>query len=83
MLFREDLFWRQRAKLYWAKESDSNYMFFFPPQDKSNGRRKKNFIGKLEMSSGTVVDDENLIEQEVISYFENVYSSKQDLRRGD
>ena len=35
------------------------------------------------MSSGTVVDDENLIEQEVISYFENVYSSKQDLRRGD
>lgn len=83
MLFREDLFWRQRAKLDWAKESDSNYILFFSPQDKLMEEEKRTFIKKLEMSSGTVVDDENLIEQEVISYFENVYSRKQDLRQGD
>ena len=37
--------------------------------------RKRNFIEKIEVANGLVVEDEMIIEQEIISFYEKLYTS--------
>ncbi|PRQ36601.1 putative RNA-directed DNA polymerase [Rosa chinensis] len=79
LALREEIFWRQRAKLKWAKEGDNNTRFF---HKLVNGRRKRNVIEKLELSNGIVVEEEDLIEEEIIRFYKNLYSSKEEVSFG-
>ena len=71
LVFREEIYWSQRAKPKWAREGDSNTSFFHKIVD---GRKKRNFIEKIEIS-GLVVEEEALIEEEIINFYKKLYSS--------
>lgn len=70
--FQEESRWRQRAKLVWAKEGDNNTSFF---HKMVNGRRKRNFIERIEVDNGLLEENESIIEQDIISFYKNLYSS--------
>ncbi|KAK9927793.1 hypothetical protein M0R45_024959 [Rubus argutus] len=79
LLFNEEMLWRQRAKIKWAKEGDSNTKFF---HCLATGRRKINLIEKLVVEGGRVVEDAESIELELIQYYKNLYSSSNQEIRG-
>ncbi|KAK9934053.1 hypothetical protein M0R45_021214 [Rubus argutus] len=72
LVFREEIYWSQRAKPKWAREGDSNTSFFHKIV---NGRRKRNFIERIELSSGLVVEEEALIQEEIINFYKKLYSN--------
>lgn len=49
LVFKEQILWKQRAKLKWAKEGDINSKFFHRV---ALGKRRKNFIKSLEIGQG-------------------------------
>lgn len=73
LALREEIFWRQKAKLTWAK-GVNNTRFF---HKLVNGRKKRNLIERLELSNGSVVEDKALIEEEIIGFYKNLYSSQE------
>lgn len=79
LLFNEEMLWRQRAKIKWAKEGDNNTKFF---HCLATGRRKINLIEKLVVEGGRVVEDAESIELEMIQYYKNLYSSSNQEIRG-
>ncbi|VVA41200.1 PREDICTED: RNA-directed DNA polymerase, partial [Prunus dulcis] len=72
LVHKEEVKWRQRGKIQWARDGDSNTKFFHRI---ASGRRKRNFIQKLEVAGGGVVVSEGEIELEIINFFKNLYSS--------
>jgi hypothetical protein len=59
---REEIMWRQRARVQWLEEGDKNTKFF---HQKANMRRKKNRLERLTRPNGTVCD--NLDELEAMT----------------
>ncbi|XP_020420593.1 uncharacterized protein LOC18774736 [Prunus persica] len=72
LVHKEEVKWRQRGKIQWARDGDSNTKFFHRI---ASGRRKRNFIQKLEVAGDGVVVSEGEIELEIINFFKNLYSS--------
>ncbi|KAL8516097.1 hypothetical protein ACS0TY_014684 [Phlomoides rotata] len=56
LLIREDIHWKQRAKIFWLKDGDTNTKFF---HNMASMRRKKNRISKLRDVNGDWVDSQN------------------------
>ncbi|XP_028112207.1 uncharacterized protein LOC114310430 [Camellia sinensis] len=71
LVFREHIFWGQRAKLKWAKEGDTNFRFFHRV---ALGKRMKNFIKNLEVGQGVVVSKDEFIVMEIFNFYSNLYS---------
>ena len=69
---REEIHWRQKAKVKWVKEGDCNSKFFHKV---ANGRRNKKFIKVLENERGLVLNKAESITEEILLYFEKLYSS--------
>ena len=69
---REEIHWRQKAKLKWVKKGDCNSKFFHKV---ANDRRNKKFIKFLENERGLVLDNSESITEEILLYFEKLYSS--------
>lgn len=42
-------------------------------------KKKRNFIEKLKLASGVVIEEDSLIQQEIIGYFENLYLSDEEV----
>jgi len=66
LLAQEEEFWKQRAKVYWLKDSDTNSRFFHAM---ASAKKRRNTINSLKGGDGETV----LVQQELcgvaINYF--------------
>ncbi|RVW26228.1 Transposon TX1 uncharacterized 149 kDa protein [Vitis vinifera] len=69
---REEIHWRQKAKVKWVKDGDCNSKLFHKV---ANGRRNRNFIKFLENERGLVLDNSESITEEILLYFKKLYLS--------
>ncbi|BFG35265.1 hypothetical protein CerSpe_215390 [Prunus speciosa] len=69
---KEEIKWRQRGKVQWAREGDGNTKFF---HKMASGFQKRNLIEKLEVEELGVIANEASIENEIIKFFKGLYSS--------
>ena len=60
---REEIHWRQKAKVKWVKERDCNSKFF---HKLANGRRNRKFIKFLENERGLVLNNSESITEEIL-----------------
>ena len=72
LILREEIHWRQKARVKWVKEGDCNSKFFHKV---ANGRRNRKFIKVLENERGLVLDNSDSIKEEILRYFEKLYTS--------
>ncbi|KAJ9685133.1 hypothetical protein PVL29_017245 [Vitis rotundifolia] len=72
LILREEIHWRQKARVKWVKEGDCNSKFFYKV---ANGRRNRKFIKVLENERGLVLDNSESIKEEILRYFEKLYVS--------
>ncbi|KAJ9697646.1 hypothetical protein PVL29_006989 [Vitis rotundifolia] len=72
IILREEIHWRQKAKIKWVKDGDCNSKLFHKV---ANGRRNRNFIKFLENERGLVLDKPESITEEILLYFKKLYSS--------
>ena len=71
LILREEIHWRQKARVKWVKEGDCNSRFFHKV---ANGRRNRKFIKALENERGLVLNNSESITEEILLYFEKLYS---------
>ncbi|RVW15726.1 putative ribonuclease H protein [Vitis vinifera] len=71
LILREEIHWKQKAKIKWVKEGDCNSKLFHKV---ANGSRNKNFIKILENERGLVLDSSESITEEILLYFKKLYS---------
>ena len=72
LILREEIHWRQKAKVKWVKDGDCNSKLFHKV---ANRRRNRNFIKFLENKRGLVLDNSESIIEEILLYFKKLYSS--------
>ncbi|XP_024199901.1 uncharacterized protein LOC112203116 [Rosa chinensis] len=66
LLQREQLFWKQRAKVFWLSDGDMKTKFF---HQRATNRRRKNTIKGLFDDDGNWCTDDKDLEHVVLSYF--------------
>ncbi|KAK4384243.1 hypothetical protein Sango_2735800 [Sesamum angolense] len=83
LITREETFWKQRSKHLWLKEGNRNTRFFHA---KPSHRHQINSIQKLRQSDGTWTDSVNGVQQCILEYFQNLFTSMrpllEDIQRG-
>nr|CAN81837.1 hypothetical protein VITISV_001932 [Vitis vinifera] len=72
LILREEVHWTQKARVKWVKEGDCNSKFFHKV---ANGRRNRKFIKFLENERGLVLNNTKSITEEILLYYEKLYSS--------
>ena len=72
LILREEVHWRQKAKVKWIKEGDCNSKFFHKV---ANGKRNRKFIKFLENERGLVLNNIDSITEEILLFYEKLYSS--------
>ena len=75
-LEKEDTMWRQRARLNWFQGGDRNTSFF---HTKASSRQRKNLIEGLMDADGVWQEDEGKIEEVVVEYYNNLFTSSSPL----
>ncbi|KAI0496413.1 hypothetical protein KFK09_022729 [Dendrobium nobile] len=65
--------WRQRAKLKWMVDGDSNSKFF---QAYGSARRNSNYIHKIKNVQGEMIEDQKEIEDVIYRYFGNKWEER-------
>ncbi|XP_020681220.1 uncharacterized protein LOC110098664 [Dendrobium catenatum] len=73
-LARLNVWWRQRVKVKWIKESDINSQFF---HSFGNGRKNGNLIKHIKDGSGNLVNDQGAIEQSFLSFFSQKWKERE------
>ena len=71
-LEKEDVMWRQRARLNWFQGGDRNTIFFHA---KASSRQKKNLIERLLDFDGVWQEEDEKIEKVVVEYYNNLFTS--------
>ncbi|RVW43795.1 hypothetical protein CK203_074062 [Vitis vinifera] len=72
LILREEIHWRQKAKVKWVKEGDCNSKFYHKV---ANGRRNRKYIKELENERGLVLKNAESITEEILHYFEKFYTN--------
>ncbi|RVX09418.1 Transposon TX1 uncharacterized 149 kDa protein [Vitis vinifera] len=72
LILREEIHWRQKARVKWVKKGDCNSKFFHKV---ANGRRNRKFNKVLENESGLVLNNSESITEKILLYFEKLYAS--------
>ncbi|RVW47111.1 hypothetical protein CK203_105487 [Vitis vinifera] len=62
LILREEIHWRQKAKVKWVKEGDCNSKFYHKV---ANGRRNRKYIKELENERGLVLKNAESITEEI------------------
>jgi hypothetical protein len=70
---REELMWKQRARLEWLKAGDKNTRFFHL---RASRRRRKNRITKLKQSDGNMTENEHEMAQITTEFYKVMYTSE-------
>lgn len=70
---QEEIMWRQRSRIQWLSEGDSNTQFF---HQKATRRRNKNKISSLTRSDGSVSEDCEEMQAMTRDFFQNLYTSE-------
>nr|KYP48093.1 Transposon TX1 uncharacterized [Cajanus cajan] len=70
LILHEEAFWKQRAKVHWLKEGDSNSKFFHAT---ASTRRKHNYIQSIINEEGQTITNQNDIEIAAHQYFETLF----------
>lgn len=71
ILLHEEVYWKQRAKLMWLEEGDSNTKFFHAS---ATARRKTNHVDRLQTDAGVLVDDYQGMCRVVKDYYTSIFS---------
>ncbi|XP_020173489.1 uncharacterized protein [Aegilops tauschii subsp. strangulata] len=70
---REEILWRQRARLEWLMHGDKNTYFFHP---RASRRRRKNQIKALQKPDGQVTDNVSKMENMTNNFYRDLYTSE-------
>lgn len=70
---REELMWRQRARLEWLSAGDRNTRFFHL---RASQRRKRNMIKALANSLGVLTEDPGELKALVNDFYKSLYTSE-------
>jgi hypothetical protein len=70
VLIQEEMFWKQRAKMHWLKDGDSNTKFFHMSASARNSRKK---IKKLTDQNGNTVTNQDELCDVAQRYFEDLF----------
>ncbi|KAI0524550.1 hypothetical protein KFK09_003924 [Dendrobium nobile] len=73
-LARLDKWWRQRDKVKWALEGDTNSNFFHAF---ASARKNENFINKIKDENGEETDDQALIEDIFFKFFKRKWEFRE------
>ncbi|XP_073360371.1 uncharacterized protein [Aegilops tauschii subsp. strangulata] len=70
---REEILWRQRARIEWLSHGDKNTYFFHL---RASRRRRKNKIKALQHPDGGLTEDTGEMEDMVNSFYQHLYNSE-------
>ena len=73
LAYREEIMARQRSRITWLSEGDSNTKFF---QRKASARRAKNSITQLDRADGTTCTDPAELANMATDFYSNLYTSE-------
>lgn len=73
LLCQEELYWKQRAKMFWLAEGDQNSNFFHA---KATSRKILNYISYLIDDTGRRVDNQEDMCEIVKEYYKKVFTSE-------
>ena len=73
MAYKEEIMARQRSRITWLSEGDSNTKFF---QRKASARRAKNKITQLVRNDGTTCTNLNELVGLATEFYANTYTSE-------
>ena len=71
LILREEIHWTQKARVKWVKEGDCNSKFFHRV---ATGRRSRKFIKSLISERGETLNNIEIISEEIVNFFGNLYS---------
>lgn len=71
LLMHEEVYWKQRAKMFWLSESDINSRFFHAQALK---RKKINHISHLLYEEGEMVDNQDKMGGMAKKYFTSIFT---------
>jgi hypothetical protein len=74
LLAQEEAFWKQRAKVYWLRDGDTNSRFFHAT---ASAKKKRNEITHLKNDEGDTVDSQHEICEVAKAYFDQLFSPGQ------
>ena len=72
VLVKEEVFWRQRSRIKWFKEGNSNSIFVHRV---ANGKRKKKIIKSLMSEEEESISNIDDISLEVLNFFGKLYTN--------
>ena len=73
MYHKEEIMWRQRARIQWLSAGGKNTRFFHL---RASLRRKKNMIKALQNSLGAIVVDPDELKAMANSFYQTLYTSE-------
>lgn len=74
LLHQEQIFWKQRAKIFWLTDGDMNTKFF---HQQACNRKRRNQIKGLNNDDGVWCTEDDDLERIILQYYENLFSSSQ------
>lgn len=71
-MVKEDCLWHQRSRVDWLKSGDLKTSYF---HNRATQRNRRNFISKLILEDGSVVDGDRKIGEALVDYFKQIFTS--------
>ena len=75
LMVKEDCLWHQRSRVDWLKAGDLNTSYF---HNRANQRNRKNFISKLVLENGSILEEDHGVGEAFVDYFGNLSTSNFD-----
>ena len=72
LMVKEECLWHQRSRIDWLKSGDLNTSYF---HSRATHQNKRNFISKLILEDGSVVDGDRPIGEALVDYFKQIFTS--------
>ena len=74
----EEMFWKQKSRVFWLREGDRNTNFFHALTKQGRARNK---ITQLLDADGNIIEDEEGLVAIATSYFRQIFESQRTLQR--